>query len=211
MALSGEINSQVLENQREALKACMTVDSEMGKRLRELIFQELKRARDSIASGIQFGNGDPRGTRHAVKRYIAGKYLGGVVSILDGKSAGGRNSYEAPRKVYPGKGGQRGGNRRLRSQRTEDMLHYGPQDRGFILRFVNSGTNPRYANGRNATGSGKKRNLRNLIRLQEEGDYYRGSIAPRNFIQTLGNPAMQRAIGNLSQMIDEEFNKLFTE
>lgn len=202
--ISAEIDSQFLENQRQALKACMTVDSEMNKRFREIIFQELKRVRNDIAGGLKFANGDPRGTRGAVKRYIAGKYLGGVVSIMNGQTAGTPNSYEAPRKLRPG---QRGGNRMLRSQRTDDMLHYGPADRGFILRFINSGTNPRYANGRNVTGN--NRNLRNFFKLQEEGTHYRGSIAPRRFMQTLGTPSMQRAVNNLSQMIDQEFNKLF--
>lgn len=197
-----EVDTQMLENQRLALQACMTVDSELGKRLREHIFQELKRIRNDVAGGLKFANGDPRGTRGAVKRYVAGKYLGGVVSILDGKKSGSKNSYEAPRKLRPG---QRGGNRMLRSQRTDDMLHYGPDERGFILRFVNSGTNPRYANGRNVSG----KNMRNFFKLQEEGDYYRGSIAARNFMDRLGSPSMQKAIDNLSKMIDEEFNKLF--
>lgn len=196
-----EVDTQMLENQRLALQACMTVDSELGKRLREHIFQELKRIRNDVAGGLKFANGDPRGTRGAVKRYVAGKYLGGVVSILDGKKSGSKNSYEAPRKLRPG---QRGGNRMLRSQRTDDMLHYGPDERGFILRFVNSGTIPRYANGRNVSG----RNMRNFFKLQEEGDYYRGSIAARNFMDRLGSPAMQKAVDNLSKMIDEEFNKL---
>ena len=126
MAISIDINDQILENQKHALQACMTVDSEMGKRLRELIFQELKRVRYDIAGGLKFANGDPRGTRGAVKRYIASKYLGGIVSIMDGKTSGNRNSYEAPRKLRPG---QRGGNRMLRSQRTDDNLHYGPDER----------------------------------------------------------------------------------
>lgn len=200
-----EIDNQILANQQQALQACMTVDSEMGKRLRELIFQELKRIRNDIAGGLKFANGDPRGTRGAVKRYTAGKYLGGVVSILDGKGSGGKNSYEAPRKLQPG---QRGGNRMLRSQRTDDILHYGPDERGFILRFINSGTNPRYANGRNGKWD-KRGNNKDFFKLQEQGDYYRGSIAPRNFMERLGTPSMQRALENLSRMVDEEFDKLF--
>lgn len=200
-----EIDNQTLENQKHALQACMTVDSEMGKRFRELIFQELKRVRNDIAGGLKFANGDPRGTRGAVKRYIASKYLGGVVSILDGNRTGSRNSYEAPRKLRPG---QRGGNRMLRSQRTDDILHYGPDQRSFVLRFINSGTNPRYANGRNGKWD-KRGNNSTFFKLQEQGDYYRGSIAPRNFMSTLGNPSMQRAIKNLSKMVDEEFDKLF--
>lgn len=183
----------------------MAVNSDFGKRLRELIFQELKASREQIVKGIKFDNGDPRGTRYAVKRYIASKYLGGIVSIREGKAAGNRNSYEAPRKLRPG---QRGGNRMLRSQRTDDMLHYGPQDRSMILRWANSGTAPRYAAGRNVTGKG---NRRAFFKMQEEGDWYRGSIAPRNFFATLGQPAMERAVRNLGQMVDEEFNKLLTE
>jgi hypothetical protein len=205
MAISIDINDQILENQMHALQACMTVDSEMGKRLRELIFQELKRVRNDIAGGLKFANDDPRGTRGAVKRYIASKYLGGVVSIMDGKASGSKNSYEAPRKLRQG---QRGGNRMIRSKRTDDILHYGPDERGFVLRFINSGTHPRYANGRNGKWN-KQGGNSTFFKLQEQGDYFRGSIAPRNFMSRLGNPSMQRAIENLSKMVDEEFDKLF--
>ena len=200
-----EINNDYLKNQQDILKALTAVDSDFHKRLREMIFQELKAARNKIAEDISFKNGDPRGTRHAVKRYVTTKYLGGVVSILDGRRAGSQNSYEPPRKLRQG---QRGGNRMPRSQRTHDIMHYGPQDRGFILRFVNSGTAPRYAAGRNVSGKG---NRREFFRMQEEGDWYRGSIAPRNFFTTIGQPAMDTAVKRLGQMVDEAFDKLFIE
>ena len=96
----------------------------------------------------------------------------------------------------------------LRSQRTDEMLHYGPDERNFILRFINSGTKPRYANGRNGKWSSRGSNS-TFFKLQEIGDYYRGSIAARNFMRQLGAPAMNKAIENLSRMIDEEFDKLF--
>lgn len=177
----------------------MTVDSEMGKRLRELIFQQLKAARNSISESIKFDNGDPRGTRRAVKRYIASKYLGGVVSIAsyNAKASGNRSSYEAPRKLQPG---QRGGNRRPRSETTQRYLSYGPQDRAFILNWVNAGT------GTRVSGFGRMRKL-DLSKTGGRGN--RGSIAARNFFGTLGGPAMQKAVENLGRMIDEEFDKLF--
>lgn len=200
-----EINNEYFENQQDVLKALTAVDSSFHKRLRELIYKELKASRNAIAEGIKFDNGDPRGTRHAVKRYIATKYLGGVVSIKDGATAGKTNSYEPPRKLRPG---QRGGNRMQRSKRTHEMMHYGPQDRGMILRFVNSGTNPRYAAGRNVSGKG---NRSAFFKMQEEGDWYRGSIAPRNFFARMGQPVMERAAKQLGRMIEEEFSKLFTE
>ena len=205
-----EVDAQVLENQRIALQALSTTDPEMSKRMREAIFQELKRARNSIVEKIQFDNGDPRRTAHAVRRYIAKKYLGGVVSILPTKhtASGNRNSYEPSRKVYPGMKGHRGGNRRLRSQRTDDIMHYGPMDRDFILYYVDKGTNPRYANGRNGKW-GKHGGNSTFGRLQDQGDYFRGSIAPSNFFSRIGNVELEIAAKNLGAMIDEEFNKMF--
>ena len=40
--------------------------------------------------------------------------------------------------------GQRGGNRRLRSERTKQLNSYYGADRGFVLRFLASGTVPRH-------------------------------------------------------------------
>ena len=149
MAIKAEVDFQLLENQRQVLQAAAVVNTELGERLRTIIANELKAARDRIVADIRFNNGDPRGTAHSIRRSVYQKLLGGNINILDGRGGGSVNSYEAPRKVYPGMTGYRGGNRRLRSQRTQDILSYGPVDRQFILRFVNSGTHPRYANGRN--------------------------------------------------------------
>lgn len=204
-----EVNNELLTNQMRVLQAASVVDSELGKRLRKVIAAEMKAARDSIVASIKFKNGDPRGAAHSVRRVIYKKILGGNINILDGRNAKHGNSYEPPRKVYPGMKGKRGGNRRLRSLRTQDILTLNPSSRGFILRFVNSGTNPRYANGRNVTGG--NRNMRNFFKLQEEGDYYRGSIAARNFFGTNGSREMDKALSNLSEIIEHEFNKLFTE
>lgn len=203
------IDENGFKDQMTVLQAASVVDGELGKRLREAIFQEMKAARDRVVNDIHFANGDPRKTANAVKRYVAGKYLGGVLSILDGKkSSGNRNSYEAPRKVYPGMKGHRGGNRRLRSQRTQEILDLPSSDRGFILRFVNSGTNPRYAAGRNGKWSKNGSNA-TFGKLQEEGDYFRGSIAPRNFFGQSGERELLRAMNNLSAIIDDEFEKVF--
>ena len=197
-----------MENQQQVLRALSTTNPETNKKLREAIFQELKGARNAIVNSIKFKE-DPRGTAHAVRRYIAKKYLGGVVSILPSRHAAGpKNNYEPPRKVYPGMKGKRGGNRRLRSQRTDDIMHYGPMDRDFILYYVDQGTMPRYANGRNLSG---RSNRRALYKLQEEGEYYRGSISARNFFGRSGPQAMQRAVENLGRIIDEEWQKIIKQ
>ena len=201
-----EINAQLTKNQQQVLRALSTTNPDTNKMLREAIFQELKAARNAIVNSIKF-KADPRGTAHAVRRYVAKKYLGGVVSILPTRHAPGpKNSYEPNRIVYPGMKGHRGGNRRLRSQRTDDIMHYGPMDRDFILYYVDKGTNPRYANGRN--GKWTKSGNKTFGKLQSEGDYFRGSIAPRNFFGQSGPQAMQQAVDNLGRIIDEEWQKI---
>lgn len=202
-----EINHQVLENYLQMLRAAMVADSEMGDRLREVIAEEMKKARNRIVGQIKFDNGDPRGMAHAIRRTVYKNLLGGSVWIPSPKTPkkGSRSDYEPPRKLRPG---QRGGNRRLRSQRTDDVMHYGPLDRGWILRMVNAGTRPRYANGRNGNW-GKSGGNRTFFKLQEQGDYYRGSIGARNFFGTIGNRELDIALSNLSKMINEEFKKLF--
>ena len=199
------VNTEVLDNQMRILQAASLGDGELGEKLREVVSEIIKEARYDIKKSIKFDNGDPRGAAGAVRRMVYRKLLGGNVNILSSKLSGNRSSYEAPRKL---RDGQRGGNRMLRSQRTDDILHYPPIDRGFILRFVNSGTHPRYAAGRNGKWS-KKGNNRTFFKLQEQGDNYRGSIAPRNFFAQSGESIMRKALENLSTIIDQEFNKLF--
>lgn len=203
------VDTSVLENQMKVLQAASTMDSELGQRLRDVVAAEMKAVRDRIVGDIKFDNGDPRGTAKAVRRVVYQKILGGNVNILNRRTASGStNTFEAPRTVYPGMKGHRGGNRNIRSKRTDDILHYGPLDRGWILRIVNSGTNPRYANGRNGKW-GKRGGNRTFGRLQEEGDYFRGSIVPRNFFGTSGEREMTTALSNLQKIINQEFNKLF--
>lgn len=178
------------------------VNTELSARIRDIVADELKAARDRVRGDINFKNGDPRDAAKSVKRVVYKKILGGNINILDRKSEGAPNSYEPQRKLRPG---QRGGNRMIRSQRTHDIMH--SSNRGFILRFVNSGTNPRYANGRNVTGSNK--NMRNFYRLHEQGDWYRGSIAPHPFFKNTAGPELDHALRNLVSLIDQEFDKLF--
>lgn len=200
------INNEEMRNAAMALEAASAVNTELGDRLRAAIANEIKEARNRLVSGIHFDNGDPRGARHSIRRVIYQKILGGNINILDGKNSGSTTSYEPPRKLRPGK---RGGNRMIRSEETQKRMSYGPLLRGFILRFVNSGTHPRYANGRN--GKWTRTGNRTFARLQEEGDYFRGSISPRNFFGTKGEQEMAVAVANLKTIIDEEFNKLFAE
>jgi hypothetical protein len=54
-----EIDTEIFKRQAEVLQAAASLDSELGKRLRQCIFDELKATRNRIVAGINFKNGDP--------------------------------------------------------------------------------------------------------------------------------------------------------
>ena len=126
---------------------------------------------------------DPRQAYKAVRRGLWKKVLGGNINILTPRKAGERKPYNPPRKL---KAGQRGGNRVKRSQRTEDLMTYWGKDRGFVLRFLNSGTDTR------------KSRLGN-----------RGSIAARQWFRASAETSLDLAAENIGKMIDEELVAMF--
>ena len=89
-------------------------------------------------------------------------------------------------------------------------MNYPGVDRGFILRFVNSGTKvraiERLMEFKKAGGGSKFKWVQDPTKYGN-----RGSIAPRNFFETAGSDALQTAIEKLSAIIDEEYNKIFQQ
>ena len=119
----------------------------------------------------------------AVRKAIYKKILGGNVNILSPYRKAGKAAPlppESPRK----KSHAVGGNRIPRSRRTEDLLTYYGADRGFILRFLNSGTDNRTSRYGN-----------------------RGAIAPRNWF----GPRTQRAMEGAAQKLDEYLDALIKQ
>ena len=83
---------------------------------------------------------------------------------------------------------QRGGNRRKRTARTDQVDGYVGKDRGFIRRGVKSGT---------------------VGRQTRHGN--RGSIAARNWLATSGQRELEAAADRLSVIIDQELAKIMAE
>lgn len=138
-----EINVEMLGN-------IMTNDPSMAGNLRKLFRQVLKEARKRLTKDVQsYLKSDPRKAHLAVKYGVYKAVFGGNVSILQKRKgqAGRKSNYKPPRKSQPG---QRGGNRIVRGSDDRNRLdqYYG-SDRGFVLRFISSGTvrrNSRYGN-----------------------------------------------------------------
>lgn len=206
--ITGAFEVDGLIKQKEALESLMMSNPEMENRVQKLIRKVLLAARKEIGkSATDAMKSDPRKTYKAVKTAVYRQILGGSVSILNKRGVKFDN-YEPPRTLQQG---QRGGNRRERSDRTNKVMHYAGVNRAFILRFLNSGTTSRFV----AFTSDPHRSQ--VKRGSQGGDINkygkttntgrRGSIAPRNFFANSSHTAMQKAAGQLSQLIDDLIKK----
>ena len=201
--VSLEVNDAVVLEQKQVLEQALSTNPKTQKALQKLIRQAIMQARAELSAYIKtkFDNDDPRGAARAVRTSVYRKILGGNINILNGKKAHGTNSYEPPRTLRPG---QRGGNRRPRSVRTNKVMHYAGEDRGFILRFVNSGTKQRAIERlMNVKGTNKFRWVQNA---SEYGN--RGSIAPRDFFRAGAEPILMAATDYLVDLIDQELENI---
>lgn len=174
---------------RKELEALMIKNPAMEKKVQGLIRKVLMEARRKIGAEAQSNmKSDPRQAYKAVKTAVYRQILGGSVSILKKKKAGARGA--AP-------GGSRG-----RLQRTEQLMSYQGADRGFILRFINAGTDARQAKYMN--GHPIQRTKKVPWHTYKSGVVGgRGAIRPRNFFASSSQQAMRDAAEHLTQLIDE--------
>ena len=115
---------------------------EMEKKIQGIIGKALNIAKKNVSDAIRSKiESDPREAYKAVRRTVYRRILGGNLNILRRKRAKYQAYNYTPTRTL--KSGQRGGNRRLRNERTMRMESYFGEDRGFILRFLNSGTGAR--------------------------------------------------------------------
>jgi len=204
--ISLEVNDAVVLEQKQVLEQALSTNPKTQKALQKLIRKALMQARSELSDYIKtkLANDDPRGAARAVRTSVYKKILGGNINILNSKKAHGTNNYEPPRTLRPG---QRGGNRRPRSQRTNTVMHYAGEDRQFILRFVDSGTKQRAIERlmefKRASGGSK------FKWVQDASKYgNRGSIAARNFFKAGAEPRLIRATEYLADMIDDELEDI---
>ncbi len=188
-----EVNDAVIVEQRKVLEQALSTNPKTQKALQNLIRKALMEVRPQLVAAARGAMGsDPRGAANGIRLSVYKKILGGNVNILNmRKKAGNPTTYEPSRKLQPH---QRGGNRVPRGERTNKVMHYGPHDRQFILRFINSGTSDRMAGTRGGRLSGN-----------------RGSIAARNFFGSAGSSALTKAADNLSTLIDTEIEAMLNK
>ena len=191
-----EVNDVAVLEQKQVLEQALSTNPKTQKALQKLIRQVIVQARAETVRNIHFDNGDPHQSARSVRTAVYKKILGANINIYDSKKAHGRSSYEPPR--HPS---HRGGNRMKRGFETQRYMSYGPLDRGFILRWVNAGTQQRQALG----GRMSKRGY------VAGGGANRGSISARNFFRNAGERALVRAVDNLANMIDTELENILNK
>ena len=202
MADSGTIEVKGLEERIKQMGEASTKNPEMRKRINEVIKQTLGVVRKSLQNDAKAGlemESDPRKAYKAVRLAVYRRIFGGQVNILQSRNARGGWLYEPPRRGTSDPKG-RGGNRALRSGRTEQLMSYQGADRGFILRFLNAGSGDR------AIHSMGGHNLRtgsvSIIKTRSLGGN-RGSITSRNWFGPRSQQEMEKAAANMDKLIDD--------
>lgn len=196
------IDDTLISNVADNLQAAMTTDPKMRKAIQQHIREAIWEARKEMINSVSFANGDPRQSLRAIRNSVYDKILGGQINIRKAKSdhAGG-NGYTPPRKLTPG---QRGGNRRPRGDRTEQINRGSPLDRGWILNILNKGTKTRVIGFRNTVKANRTRYDNRVYRIGR-GDTSRtgnrGSIAPRNWFMPAAESALSKAMERISEMV----------
>lgn len=188
-----EINTEAIRKHVADLGKMLTSNNGMRERIRKIIRAEIKKARTDISKDVRNNlTSDPRKAYRAVRSTIYKQVLGGNINILSPRRAGTKYMLIRQRTLQDG---QWGGNRRPRSQRTEALETYFGKDRGFVLRFNNSGTTQRHIQvGVNARQGGN-----------------RGSIAPRGVFSTPALFHLQDVENAISEAFEEEFVTAWNE
>ena len=186
---------------------------EMEKKIQGIIAKALNVAKKNVSDAIRSKiENDPRGAYKAVRRTVYRRILGGNLNILRRKRASGKTNGYTPTRTL--KSHQRGGNRRLRNERTMRMESYAGEDRGFILRFLNSGTGARKMGHFNTDP-----HRADVKRGSQGGDVNkygsrgnvntgnRGRITAGHFFGEIAKGEME----TVAEMIEREVDRLITE
>ena len=204
--ISDNFDVEGFVEQRKELDKLLMSNPAMEKKVQGLIRKVLGAVRKSVGQAARDKmESDPRKAYLAVRSAVYKRILGGNVNILRKKRAtAGSSSYTPTRTLRTG---QRGGNRRLRSERTKNLESYYGSDRGFILRFLNQGTNERIINfttdenRENVHRGSRGGNLRKYGKTINTGR--RGRIAARNWFGQRSQKEMEHAAETLTQYIDQ--------
>lgn len=190
MGTHGSTGEKFSIDTREVMKAFegLRLD-EVAKRkdLRKIVRKEIGDVRKKVVQAAAGAMAtDPNRSRNAVLGTVYKNVIGGSVSLFDRK-------VKKMRLVKQKRGGASGIIRnRYVSDRTKQIRGYMPENRGFILRFLNKGTQARTANGRGGRGN-------------------RGAITGKNFFEPVATAGMRMAAENMRRQVDKMIEDVWKE
>lgn len=192
--------------QRKELDRLLMSNPAMEKKVQGLIRKVLAAVKKSLGQAAsEKMKSDPRKAYKGIRTLIYKRILGGNVNILNKKRATDKKIEYKPTRTL--RSGQRGGNRRARSERTKNLESYYGSDRGFILRFLNNGTRDRYIdftpdeNREHVHRGSQGGNLKKYGKTINTGR--RGNISARNWFGPRSQKEMENAAAYLTKLIDE--------
>lgn len=152
--------------------------------------------------------GDPRKAHQAVRMMIYKKIIGGNLNIFAPRKAGASKyaDFHPKGKMTPG---QRGGNRRKRSADTIRMDTYMGKDRGFILRWMQKGTNDRtieYSSPKTSRGLRKSKKTPKPI---PERTGKRGRLKAILDFPSITDKHLQDALEDLLNAVSKTFDEIW--
>ena len=200
-----QIDTHEVNVRRKHLEAMLTTSPEVKKALQDLIRNEIAKARGRVAEDMK--NSMP-GSQHeswrAVRRVVYEKVFGGNLNILNMKKGTAKWRVRQKTRKVDQNPHMWGGNRRKRSSRTIQIDSYEGSARGFVLRWVDSGTHIRFIGGRNIF----KTNLEYLQRIAQ-GTGNRGMITARSIFARYAESELAIAATEISKFIDQEIEKAY--
>lgn len=190
-----------VEKLQEDMKRLSMSNPRFFKQSRQIMAEAIKVARKEVtdAAKSEVPN-DPRKAYHAVRASVWRKVLGGNVNILARRKANNRQ-------YVGGNIGQRGA-----TDRTRALAGYYGSDRGFVLRFLNAGTDSRTVKGLNGRSgfSSDPRKGRGK-RTYKGGIGNRGSIQARNWFKAPADASMQHAAEVFSTLMERAIVEVWNE
>lgn len=182
-----KVKKDVVDVEIKKFDQLMTTNPELRKRFQEIIHDDLWKTRNAVVRNIQgiFLNGDPMEARRAIRNIVYQKLLGGNLNILTPRRGTANWKVQQKQRKVEQNPHMRGGNRRRRSYETVRREGYEGKARGFILRFVDSGT------GARETRYGS-----------------RGAIAPRRFFEQAAKAGLDVMAQHVSMLIEQEIKKM---
>ena len=179
----GHVQVYGVDANLEAFGRIMTSDPSMAAIFRKYIRNVLKEARKKLSQDAKnYMKSDPRKAARAVKFSVYKTMFGGNLSILQKRKGSAGAKYELVRhRMVEENPKMRGGNRRPRVDDGRNRLdYYYGADRGYILRFIGSGT---------------------VSRTSRFGN--RGSIRQTNWFGHTAPWHMEDAAGEVAEAINE--------